>query len=56
MTSDVVIIGGGLMGLSTAYHLFADGFHGRIIVIERGDDLGKRLRLLRRRFSLQSGF
>lgn len=35
MTSDVVIIGGGLMGLSTAYHLFADAFRGRVIVIER---------------------
>ena len=33
---DVVILGGGLSGCSTAYHLMADpGFDGRVLVVER---------------------
>jgi glycine/D-amino acid oxidase-like deaminating enzyme len=35
MTSDVVIIGGGVVGSSIAYHLRRDGFSGRIVVVER---------------------
>jgi FAD-dependent oxidoreductase domain-containing protein 1 len=35
MTSDVVIIGGGVVGSSIAYHLRRDGFTGRIVVVER---------------------
>ncbi len=35
MTCDVLIIGGGVMGCSTASHLRRDGFAGRIIIIER---------------------
>jgi len=35
-TADVVIVGGAVMGSSTAYHLLADpGFKGRVIVIEK---------------------
>ncbi|WP_246505063.1 NAD(P)/FAD-dependent oxidoreductase [Microvirga antarctica] len=35
-SADVVIVGGAVMGSSTAYHLLADpGFSGRVIVIER---------------------
>ena len=34
-TTDVAIVGGGVVGLSAAYHLRLDGFHGRIVVIER---------------------
>ena len=34
--ADVVIVGGAVMGSSTAYHLLADpGFKGRVIVIEK---------------------
>jgi glycine/D-amino acid oxidase-like deaminating enzyme len=34
-TADVVLIGGGIIGASIAYHLRQDGFTGRILVIER---------------------
>ncbi len=34
-TADVMIIGGGVVGSSVAYHLRRDGFTGRIIVAER---------------------
>lgn len=34
-TADVVLIGGGIIGASIAYHLRQDGFVGRILVIER---------------------
>jgi len=34
-TADVVLIGGGIIGASIAYHLFHDGFTGRVLVIER---------------------
>jgi FAD-dependent oxidoreductase domain-containing protein 1 len=34
-TADVVLIGGGIIGASIAYHLCQDGFAGRILVIER---------------------
>lgn len=34
-TADVVIVGGGVVGSSTAYHLKADGFTGRVVVLER---------------------
>lgn len=35
MTSDVVIVGGGVIGSSAAWHLREEGFTGRIVVIER---------------------
>ena len=34
-TFDVIIIGGGVMGSSLAYHLANDGFRGRIAVLEK---------------------
>lgn len=34
-TAEVVIIGGGIVGASIAYHLRQDGLTGRIVVIER---------------------
>jgi FAD-dependent oxidoreductase domain-containing protein 1 len=35
-TADIVIVGGAVMGSSTAYHLLADpGFKGRVVVIEK---------------------
>jgi glycine/D-amino acid oxidase-like deaminating enzyme len=34
-TAEVVLIGGGIIGASIAYHLRQDGFSGRILVIER---------------------
>ena len=34
-TADVVIIGGGIVGASVAYHLRADGFGGRVVVVDR---------------------
>jgi glycine/D-amino acid oxidase-like deaminating enzyme len=34
-TADVVIVGGGVMGSSVAYHLLAAGFRGRVLVAER---------------------
>lgn len=35
MTADVVIVGGGVMGSSVAFHLRAGGFPGRVVVVER---------------------
>lgn len=34
-TADVVIVGGGVMGSSVAYHLRAAGYPGRVLVVER---------------------
>ena len=34
-TSDVVIVGGGVMGSAVAYFLCADGHTGRVLVVER---------------------
>jgi glycine/D-amino acid oxidase-like deaminating enzyme len=34
-TADVVIIGGGIIGASIAYHLRQDGLSGRLVVLER---------------------
>ena len=31
-TADVVIVGGGIVGASVAYHLRADGFTGRVAI------------------------
>jgi sarcosine oxidase subunit beta len=36
VTADVVIVGAGIMGVSTAYHLARRGF-GRVVVVERDD-------------------
>src|SRR4030095_6215324 len=33
--ADVVIVGGGVVGSSAAWHLRQDGFTGRIVIIER---------------------
>jgi FAD-dependent oxidoreductase domain-containing protein 1 len=35
--AEVVIIGGGVVGSSVAYHLRQDGFTGRIVIVERDD-------------------
>jgi glycine/D-amino acid oxidase-like deaminating enzyme len=35
LTADVVIVGGGVVGLSAAYHLKREGFTGRVVVVER---------------------
>src|SRR5438477_12648928 len=34
-TSDIVIIGGGVIGSSIAFNLLQDGFGGRVTVMER---------------------
>ncbi len=34
-TADVVIVGGGIVGASVAYHLGAEGFTGRVLVVDR---------------------
>ena len=34
-TADIIIIGGGVMGSSTAYHLRKQGFDGKIVVFEK---------------------
>ena len=39
--ADVVIVGGGAMGCSLAYHLMNDGFAGEVLVVER-DPLRER--------------
>src|SRR5258706_2193976 len=33
-TVDVVIVGGGIVGASVAYHLRADGFTGHVLVVD----------------------
>lgn len=38
-TADIVIVGGGIVGCSTAYHLAAGGA-GRVLVLERADAVG----------------
>jgi len=35
MTADIIIIGGGVIGSSIAWNLLADGFKGRVMVMER---------------------
>jgi FAD-dependent oxidoreductase domain-containing protein 1 len=35
MVADVVIVGGGAVGSSIAYHLRTEGFDGRVVVVER---------------------
>lgn len=40
--ADVIIVGGGIIGSSVAYHLLADGFTGRIIVFEKGPPMHMR--------------
>ncbi len=37
--ADIVIVGGGIWGLSTAYHVARTGKAGRIVVLERNDEL-----------------
>ena len=38
---DLIIIGGGIIGGSTLYHLMTLGFRGRVLVVEREDALSK---------------
>ncbi len=38
--TDVLILGGGLAGLSTAYHLERRGRRGRYILVEKKDQVG----------------
>jgi len=35
VAADIVVIGGGVVGSSIAFHLLEDGFKGRVLVIER---------------------
>src|SRR6266480_4326290 len=35
MTSDIIIIGGGVIGSSIAFNLLQDGFTGKVTVLER---------------------
>ena len=42
-SSDVVIIGCGISGLSVAYHLLLNGFAGRIIILESRPTIGGRI-------------
>ena len=35
--ADIIIIGGGVIGSSVAYHLLRDGFTGKIIIFEKDD-------------------
>ena len=35
MHADVIIVGGGVVGCSIAFHLLDDGFSGRVVVVER---------------------
>ncbi len=55
---DLLIIGGGVMGSSIAYHLASDGFHGRIAVFEKDPAYEKSSTVLsvggiRRQFSTE---
>ena len=57
MADDILIIGGGIIGSSIAYHLARDGRAGRITVIERDDSYAeastpRSLGGLRQQFSL----
>ena len=48
-TADVVVVGGGVVGASTAYHLAAAGVE-HVVLLERADSVGHRLdRRVRRR-------
>src|SRR5512140_1359695 len=38
---DLIIIGGGIIGGSTLYHLAQSGYPGRVLVLEREDALSK---------------
>ena len=38
---DIIIIGGGIIGGSTLYHLSQLGYRGRVLVLEREDALSK---------------
>jgi glycine/D-amino acid oxidase-like deaminating enzyme len=40
-SADVVIIGGGVIGSSIAYHLREAGHHGRVVVVERDDSYSR---------------
>src|ERR1700743_2923530 len=41
--SDIIIIGGGISGLSAAYHLLMNTFPGRIIILESRPVIGGRI-------------
>ncbi len=40
MSADVIVVGGGIVGVSTAYHLAAAG-SGRVVLIEREEAVGR---------------
>jgi uncharacterized protein with NAD-binding domain and iron-sulfur cluster len=41
---DVIILGGGIAGLSTAHELKRRGYQGRILVLERNNEIGGQAR------------
>jgi glycine/D-amino acid oxidase-like deaminating enzyme len=51
MTADVVIVGGGVVGSSVAWHLREEGFTGRVVVVERDSSYRRASAALTRRAS-----
>ncbi len=50
---DVIIIGAGISGISTAYHLLLNNFDGKILILEGRDRIGGRISGQKTRFDGQ---